>query len=103
MADRLAIAVGRQWDDEVRVRRLNDPWPLPVSWAAADPSLTDAWDSLARLAASGAGWPAPSSAATWASGPGDLAGTAREVVDVLARVPTGRLVVLGEPVRARPC
>ena len=69
-ADRLAVAVRAQWDNEVAVRRLNDPWPLPVSWTAADPSLTDAWDSLARLATSGAGWPAPSSAAAWAAGPG---------------------------------
>ena len=97
VADRLAAAVDGQWKDEVRVRRLSDPWPLPVSWAAADPSLTGAWDSLARLATSGAGWPAPPSEATWASGPGDLAGTDGELVDVLARVPTARLVVLGEP------
>ena len=80
-----------------RRRRLNDPYPLPVSWAAADPSLTDAWDSLVKLATSGAGWPAPPPAGTWAAGPDDLAGKGGELVDVLARVPTGRLVVLGEP------
>lgn len=78
-------------------RRLNDPRPLPVSWVAADPSLTDAWDSLARLATSGAGWPEPQAAAAWAPGPEDLAGTGSELVDVLARVPTGRRAVLGEP------
>jgi NACHT domain len=97
VADRLAVAVGTQWENEAAVRRLNDPWPLPVSWAAADPSLTDTWDSLARLAVSGAGWPASSHRATWASGPGDLAGTGGELAGVLIRVPTGRLVVLGEP------
>jgi hypothetical protein len=32
------------------MRRLNDPYPLPVSWAEADPSLTDTWDSMVRLA-----------------------------------------------------
>ena len=97
VADQLAVAVGTQWENEAAVRRLNDPWPLPVSWDAADPSLTDTWDSLARLAASGAGWPAPPPPGTWAPGPGDLAGKGGELVDVLARVPTGRLVVLGEP------
>jgi NACHT domain len=97
VADRLAVAVGTQWENEAAARRLNDPWPLPVSWAAADPSLTDAWDSLERLATSGAGWPASSLRATWASGPEDLAGMGGELADVLARVPTGRLVVLGEP------
>ncbi|MGD0069081.1 MAG: hypothetical protein ABSB76_37335, partial [Streptosporangiaceae bacterium] len=50
-----------------------------------------------KLASSGAGWPAPPPAGTWALGPDDLAGQGRELADVLARVPTGRLVVLGEP------
>src|ERR1700693_5814878 len=35
LADQLAIAVGRQWEGEASVRRLNDPYPLPVSWSAA--------------------------------------------------------------------
>ena len=97
MADELAAAVGRQWVREAEVRRLNDPYPLPVSWAEADASLTDAWASLVRLAASGAGWPPPPPAGTWAAGPDELAGKGGELADVLARVPTGRLVVLGEP------
>jgi hypothetical protein len=97
VADQLAIAVGVQWEAEARVRRLNDPYPLPVSWTAADPSLTDAWDSLVRLAASGAGWPLPPASGTWAASPHELAGEGGELVEVLARLPTGRLVVLGEP------
>ena len=97
VADQIADAVGKQWADETAVRRLNEPYPLPVSWEAADPSLTDSWDSLVKLASSGAGWPAPPPAGTWAPGPDDLAGTGRELVEMLARVPTGRLVVLGEP------
>jgi hypothetical protein len=97
VADQIADAVGRQWADEAAIRRLNDPYPLPVSWDAADPSLTDSWDSLVKLASSGAGWPAPPPAGTWALGPADLAGKSGELVEVLARVPTGRLVVLGEP------
>jgi hypothetical protein len=97
VADQIAVAVRKQWADEVAIRRLNDPYPLPVSWHAADPSLTGSWDSLVKLASSGAGWPAPPPAGTWALGPDDLAGQGRELADVLARVPTGRLVVLGEP------
>ena len=60
VADELAAAVGAQWEDEAAVRRLNDPYPLPVSWTAADASLTDAWASLVKLASSGAGWPVAS-------------------------------------------
>jgi hypothetical protein len=97
VADQLAAAVGAQWSQEARVRRLNDPYPLPVSWAAADPALADNWAALERLATSGAGWPAPQPRGMWAAGPDGLAGTGGELADVLARVPTGRLVVLGEP------
>lgn len=97
VADQLAVAVSVQWTAEAAVRRLNDPWPLPVSWDAADASLTDAWDLLVKLAVSGAGGPEPPPAGTWAAGPDDLAGEGGELVNVLARVPTGRMVVLGEP------
>lgn len=97
VADRLAVAVGAQWAAEASMRRLNDPYPLPVSWDAADVSLTDSWDSLVKLAASGAGWHLPPPAQTWAGGPHDLAGEGGDLVHVLARVPTGRLVVLGAP------
>ncbi len=98
VADELAAAVGKQWIKEAEVRRLNDPYPLPVSWAAAaDGALADDWDVLVELAASGAGWPPRSPGQAWAAGPDDLAGKGNELVDVLGRVPTGRLVVLGEP------
>lgn len=95
VADQLATAVGKQWEDEAAIRRLNDPYPLPISWTAADESLSDSWDLLVRLASNGAGWPPPQESP--ASGPHDLAGEGKELVKVLARVPTGRLVVLGEP------
>lgn len=94
-ADQLADAIRIQWELEVRVRRLNDPYPLPVSWVAADAYLADDWESLVRLATTGAGW--PPTWETWASGPDGLAGTGGDLADVLERVPTGRLVVLGEP------
>ena len=96
VADQLAVALGAQWTAEASARRLYDPPPLPISWVAADASLTDSWDFLMRLAAS-ADWSAAALAGTWAAGPDDLAGEGREMVEVLARVPTGRLVVLGEP------
>jgi hypothetical protein len=97
VADQLAAAVGEQWYAEAALRRLNDPYPLALSWAAADPLLTDGWDSLVKLAGSGAGWPVPPPAKTWAADPRGLAGGGGDLAGVLARVPTGRLVVLGEP------
>ena len=97
IADQLAAAVGAQWQQEAAVRRLNDPYPLPVSWAAKEGSLADSWQSLVRLASSGAGWPPSSPASTWPAGPASLAGHDSDLADALKRVPTGRLVVLGEP------
>ena len=97
LANQLAVAVGTQWKTEAAVRRLNDPYPLPVSWTAADPTLTDGWDSVLELASSGAGWGSVSWRDTWADGPDGLVGVSGDLVKVLAGVPTGRLVVLGGP------
>ena len=57
----------------------------------------DRWELLERLACSGAGWPPPEDLGTWGSGPDDLAGEDNDLISVLAKVPTGRLVILGEP------
>jgi hypothetical protein len=95
-ADDLASAVGRQWREEAALRRLNDPYPLPVRWQPAAPQLMEPWRSLIQRATTGTGW-APASPSGWASGVEALSGSGRELVEVLAKVPTGRLVVLGEP------
>lgn len=95
VADELAAAVGKQWEREAAVRRLNDPYPLPVRWVPVEYPLSDEWGGLVTLASSGAGWPIP--ATMWATEPADLAGSSNQLVNVLDRVPTGRLVVLGEP------
>jgi GTPase SAR1 family protein len=102
IADRLAVAVGAQWNTESEYRRINDPWPLPVWWGPADPGLFDGWEALQRLAAAGAGPPTPSGPAVsmpglWVGGAVEPGGGDRRLVEVLERVPTGRLVVLGEP------
>ena len=66
VADELAAAVRAQWQAEAQVRRLNDPYPLPVRWVPADPSLVDEWGLLVTVATSGAGWPPPPGG--WADG-----------------------------------
>src|ERR1022692_4723396 len=97
VVDDLADAIRRQWDEEARVRRLYDPYALPVSWAPADGSLVDPWDVLVKQAANAGPGRAAAGAGTWAAGPDELEGTDSELSDVLLRVPTGRLVVLGAP------
>jgi len=94
-ADQLALAIRTEWETEAGRRRLNDPYPLPVGWIAADSSLVDPWPEILRLAATGAGW-RPSTAANNTAFP-QLAGAGAQLVDVLAGIPTRRLVVLGEP------
>jgi hypothetical protein len=95
LADRLAVAVRAQWRAEAVARGLStSPYLLSVSWGLADPSLVDRWSTLMALAESG-GWLKSDSA--WAASPEELAGRGSGLADVLARVPTGRLVVLGEP------
>ncbi len=72
VADRLAAAVRRQWEAEAQVRRLADPYPLPVAWRGADPDLAEVTAGLA--------------------------GRDGEIGAVFAqRVPDRRLLVLGDP------
>ena len=96
-ADQLAVAVAAQWEAEAAVRSLGAPFPLPVRWVAADACLADDWDMLVSQARSGAARAQSSPPDTWAAGPDELAGRGNHLVTVLAQVPTGRLVVLGEP------
>jgi NACHT domain len=97
IADEFANAISEQWEKEAAVRGLNDPWPLPVSWVGADTSLADSWHLLVTLATNGAGWPSPPSVGDWAAEPDELGGDGNNLLNVLGRVPTRRLVVLGAP------
>ena len=97
VADDLAVAVRTQWQDEAARRELNDPYPLPVRWGPADGELLTEWSNLVRLASHGAGWPSPPDDRVWARSVDELAGTDGDLASVWEKVPTGRLVVLGEP------
>ncbi|WP_344323904.1 NACHT domain-containing protein [Streptomyces macrosporus] len=97
VTDRLADAVRKQWEAEAEVRRINDPYPLPVSWRAADPDLVEPWELLTDLARAWPGGP-PSDPARWPTDADGLAGGDAQIGQVFSeRVPTRRLVVLGEP------
>lgn len=96
LVDRLAIGLRRQWLADPQLCQLNDPYALPVRWDPADPALFATWTALVKLATSGAGWSAREST-IWAASPADLAGSDNDFSEVLDRIPTRRLVVLGEP------
>ncbi|WP_232794082.1 toll/interleukin-1 receptor domain-containing protein [Pseudofrankia saprophytica] len=90
--DPLATRLAAEVAADLRGRPLpGSAAPLAVRWRAADPSLTQPWALLRRLAAS---WDVATSA-RWAARPADLAGTGRDLVATLRAVPTARLVVLG--------
>ena len=96
IAGLLAEAVKAQWESETERRRVFDPYALPVRWEAADPDLFTPWPVIVEQAAGAPGGSAELSA-TWAVGPDELAGSGKELANVFCRVPTRRLVVLGEP------
>ncbi|WP_051833036.1 NACHT domain-containing protein [Streptomyces sp. NRRL S-646] len=97
MTDELAFAVRTQWQAEARVRRLEEPYALPVPWRPARDDVVEPWDLLVRTS-TGAPSDRPTLPPAWADGPECLAGSDGEIVQVFtARVPGRRLLILGEP------
>jgi transcriptional regulator with XRE-family HTH domain len=82
-ADDLAHAVGARWGREEELRRIQDPFPLPVRWQLAPDNVMDHWENIRRT-------PAGESAK-----PLDLSGQLPEIAEIYRRIPSGRLVVLG--------
>ncbi|MGF1429080.1 NACHT domain-containing protein [Kitasatospora sp. LaBMicrA B282] len=76
-AEALAKAQRRQWADEEKQRRLRSPAALPVAWRPAAPWLADHPENLG-------------------AGPLQLSGQFDEFSKVFDRLPTRRLVVLGD-------
>ncbi|MER5258775.1 NACHT domain-containing protein [Streptomyces sp. NPDC002855] len=82
-ADALADAVRAQWLAEWRLRRLQDPEPLAVRWAPAQPWLSDLDGAI--------GWPARDTERP------DLSGLLADITQIFGYVPSRRLTVLGPP------
>jgi hypothetical protein len=95
VADELAQGVRQQWEAEAQVRRLNDPFPLSVEWGAAEADLMEPWPHLKELAKDWTGQSSTNSA--WAVSPRGLAGSGGDIAQAFERLPTRRLVILGEP------
>lgn len=80
----LAQAVYERWRHEEELRQVQDPFPLPVRWRVAAERVMDHWENICRTPAGQAAKPLK------------LAGTLADVVAVYRKVPSGRLVVLGQ-------
>jgi transcriptional regulator with XRE-family HTH domain len=82
---RLAYAVRTRWREEEEQRKIQDPLPLGVRWQPVGEELTDSWANIRRV-------PGKDTDAK----PLDLAGQLDQIVAVYRRIPSGRLVVLGQ-------
>ncbi|MFF6813258.1 NACHT domain-containing protein [Streptomyces sp. NPDC012403] len=79
-ARHLASALRAQWEAEERLRKVQHPSPLPVRWITED-RLSDHWSSVRGDVG--------------CDTPLDLAGGFASVAETYARVPSGRLLVVG--------
>jgi hypothetical protein len=95
-ADRLADLMLARWRQEAMERRINTPAPATIRWRWADEEVAAPRAEVARIPAPGTGpLPVPSLGEA-----GELLGSgtvARLHDEVYARLPHGRLVVLGGP------
>jgi hypothetical protein len=92
-ADEVAKIVLEQWNQRMATTSKDLTAYLPVPWQAADPSLGVSWEKLVEVARSRS--PVSARQHGWAPGPAGLAGSGTELPEVLQKIPTGWLVVLG--------
>lgn len=83
-AGELAHAIRARWQREEEQRQIHDPFPLPVRWQPMREELIDSWANIRRSRAGGP------------TEPLDLTGQLDHVVEIYRRIPSGRLVVLGQ-------
>ena len=93
-SQRLAQRVEAQWKEGTNDRHLSFPYMLPVSWIPK--TSADDLSTLQRIALNATG-SHRRPADKWAKNPDELAGAGPQITQMLERVPTGRLVILGEP------
>lgn len=82
-ADHLATVVAARLRREEELRRVHDPFPLPVRWRAATGNLVDHWDNICLVPAGVTAEPV------------ELCGEVGDVSGIYRRVPSRKLVVLG--------
>lgn len=92
LADNLAATVREQWEEEVVARQLRDPQVIPLTWSSTRRPVAGSPESVVgpvdarvlRLSMRG-------------RLSGDFDDAAAQLAAGLRRIPSGRLVVLGEP------
>ncbi|WP_261719018.1 NACHT domain-containing protein [Streptomyces sp. FZ201] len=87
-ADSLATVLADEYARDEKQLHVNDPAPIPVRWSAAGPHLSDHRANILRT---------PITAADGTAQPLDLEGDYDGIAAFYARVPSGRLVILGAP------
>ncbi|WP_314220772.1 NACHT and WD40 repeat domain-containing protein [Streptomyces zaehneri] len=92
LADILAETLRGQWDDEVGARRLRDPSVIPLAWSATERSVADTPDAIA-----GSSGTRIRGQALAGRLHGGFDEAIRRLGDGYRQIPSGRLVVLGEP------
>ncbi|MEN8654902.1 NACHT domain-containing protein [Streptomyces sp. 21So2-11] len=92
LADILAETLQGQWDDEVMARRLRDPSVILLAWSATERAVADSPDAIAGPAGTRI-----RSQALEGRLQGGFDDAIRRLADGYRQIPSGRLVVLGEP------
>ena len=77
----LEVSMTTQWEAEERIRRIHDPFPLPVRWQAAD-EVMDHWRNI--------------NGSPGGSTPAAIAGRFDNAAEALYRIPSRRLVITGD-------
>ncbi|MEU5927090.1 NACHT domain-containing protein [Streptomyces antimycoticus] len=95
VADELALQVRTQWVDEAHSRRLWEPRLIPLSWAATDRPVAVPLDTVLDSQARRAGRVLRLSLEGRLEG--DFATAAAQLAEGYQRIPSRRLVMLGEP------
>ncbi len=77
----LAVEVNKRLRAERRIRKIHDPGPIPVRWSTAPANLIDQRPALRRMAG---------------DAPLQFDGSLDEIVETYRKVPSGRLVIIGQ-------
>jgi hypothetical protein len=98
ISGRLVGAVRGQWELEWEAREFNARRLMPVSWTAVDEDLVDSWEVVGATRPTGTSHADDPTAPTRRTRLRSLDGSSVEDLrQAFSRVPTGRLLILGEP------